>query len=140
MTPDRITQRILDWLRDEGALPQHVVRDRLKERKVPAALGAAALRRLRNMDLIRAVRKPTPLFYATPRLPSDPQEALDDLPLPQTPQRRKSGPIVPPPPPWIHPIRRRALGMPEFGPARPENKQVAPVLDYSNPLLRHKTK
>ena len=133
-----VTQKILDWLRDEGPLPQHIVRYRLKARKIPPELVSAALRRLRNMDLIRAVRKPTALFYATPRLPSDPTEALEDLPLPQTPPRRKSGPIVPPPPPWIHPIRRRALGMPEFGPARPENKQAKPVLDYSNPLLRHK--
>ena len=136
MTNDRITQRILDWLRDEGALPQHVVRDRLKERKIPAALGAAAIRRLKNMDLIRAVRKPTALFYATPRLPSDPQEALDDLPLPQTPPRKKSGPIVPPAPPWVHPIRRRALGMPEFGPPVEKRDSREAPRDYSDPFKR----
>ena len=131
-----VTQKILDWLRDEGPLPQHIVRYRLKARKIPPELVSAALRRLRNMDLIRAVRKPTALFYATPRLPSDPVEALDDLPLPQTPPRRKSGPIVPPPPPWIHPIRRRALGMPtseEKG--RSRDVREAPM-DYGNPFRK----
>ena len=90
------------------------------------------------MDLIRAVRKPTALFYATPRLPSDPVEALDDLPLPEIPPRKKSGPIQPPPPPWVHPIRRRALGMPEFGPPRAENPQAKPIKDYSSPFTRDK--
>lgn len=130
---DSVTQKILDWLRDEGTLPQHVVRARLKDRGIPHALGSAAIRRLRNMDLVRSVRKPVPLFYATPRLDSDPTEPLSDPPLPDTPSRRKSGPPVPPPPPWINPIRRRALGLPSVD---SKTSAAGTEQDYGDPRRR----
>ena len=131
---ERVAQKVLDWLREEGPITNSEIRKRLKARNIADTYVTFVLRRLRNMDLIRNVRKPVQRWFAVPMIDTDPVGPIDDVPQPETVKvRKKNGPPVPPPPPWIHPIRRRALGLPLVG--TPPEKAYKPLkMDPGSPL------
>ena len=131
---ERVAQKVLDWLREEGPITNSEIRKRLKARNIADTYVTFVLRRLRNMDLIRNVRKPVQRWFAVPMIESDPVGPIDDVPQPETGKvRKKAGPPVPPPPPWIHPIRRRALGLPLVG--TPPEKVPHPLkMDPGSPF------
>ena len=124
---ERVAQKVLDWLREEGPITNSEIRKRLKARNIADTYVTFVLRRLRNMDLIRNVRKPVQRWFAVPMIESDPVGPIDDVPQPDAVKvRKKNGPPVPPPPPWIHPIRRRALGLPVA------QRKGVPETDFGN--------
>jgi len=132
---ERVAQKVLDWLTDEGPITNSEIRRRLRERNIADTYTTFVLRRLRNMDLIRNVRKPVQRWFAVPMIDTDPVGPIDDVPQPEpaVKVRKKSGPPVPPPPPWIHPIRRRALGLPAVG-TLPEKVPQTLKMDPGSPL------
>jgi hypothetical protein len=131
---ERVAQKVLDWLREEGPITNSEIRKRLKERNIADTYVTFVLRRLRNMDLIRNVRKPVQLWFAVPMIDTDPVGPIDDVPQPDAVKiRKKSHFHLPPPSPWIHPIRRRALGLPLVG-QRPKKASQPLKMDPGSPL------
>jgi len=132
---ERVAQKVLDWLREEGPILNSEIRKRLKARNIADTYTTFVLRRLKNMDLIRNVRKPVQIWFAVPMLDTDPTGPIDDVPQPEpaVKVRKKSGPPVAPPPPWIHPIRRRALGLPLVG-TPPEKVPQTLKMDPGSPF------
>ena len=131
---ERVAQKVLDWLREEGPITNSEIRKRLKARNIADTYVTFVLRRLRNMDLIRNVRKPVQRWFAVPMIETDPVGPIDDVPQPDAVKvRKRSSAHLPPPPPWIHPIRRRALGLPLVG-QRPKKASKPLEMDPGSPL------